>query len=67
MSDLTDFRRGQIVGARLAGATVTETSQFLDSYRETVSKVMTAYTQCGKRSSAKPNIGWKENLGEKTR
>jgi hypothetical protein len=40
MGDLSDFERGQIVGARLAGASVTKTAQF----GATVSKFMSAYT-----------------------
>ncbi|XP_042897250.1 uncharacterized protein [Parasteatoda tepidariorum] len=67
MSDLTDFQRGQIVGARLVGATTTETSQILGVSRGTVSKVMTAYTQRSKTSSAKQNSGRKEKLSERDR
>ena len=50
MENLSDF---QIVGAWMAGATVTETAQLLGISRGTVSKVMTAYEKESKTSSAK--------------
>ena len=59
MGDLPDFQRGQIVGARLAGASVTETAASLRVYRVAISKVMTAYTNHGKTSSAKRSGGRK--------
>jgi predicted transcriptional regulator len=56
MEDLSDFERGQIVGAQLAGAFVIETATLLGISRATVSKVMSAYTNHGKTTSAKINI-----------
>jgi predicted transcriptional regulator len=48
MGDLFDFEKGQIIGARLAGASVIKTATLLGVSRATVSKVMSAYTNHGK-------------------
>lgn len=56
MPDLTDIQRGKIVGARIAGATVTEISQILSVSGVNVSKVMTEYTQRGRINSKKQKI-----------
>jgi RNase P/RNase MRP subunit POP5 len=45
----------QIVGARLVGASVTETATILSVSRATVSEVMSAFTNHGKTTSAKRN------------
>jgi hypothetical protein len=50
MGDLSDFERGQIVNMRFAGACIT------------VSKVMSAYTNREKTTSAKRNSGQKSAL-----
>ena len=43
MVDLSDFKRGQIAGARMIGASVTNTAQMFGVSRSTVSKVMIAF------------------------
>jgi hypothetical protein len=51
--DLSDFERGQIIGAHLAGASVTKTATLLGISRVTVSEVTLACTNYGKMTSAK--------------
>jgi len=67
MGDLSDFQRGQIVGARLAGASVTKMTTLLGVYRAAVSMVMATYTDHGRTSSAKRNSGQKLKLSERDR
>ena len=57
MGDLSYFQRGHTVGAHLAGASVVKTTTSLGVSRAAVSKVMMAYTNHGKTSSAKRNSG----------
>jgi transposase len=64
MGGLSDFERGQIVGARLAGAYVIRTAILLGVSIPTVSKVMSAYTYHEKTTSAKRNSGRKSTLTE---
>jgi hypothetical protein len=61
MGDLSNFERGQIVGARLAGASATKTATTsLGVSRETASsEVMSAYADHGKTTSANRNSGRK--------
>ncbi|KAF2368727.1 Homeobox domain-like, partial [Trinorchestia longiramus] len=67
MADLSDFQRGHIVGARMVGASVTETARMLGVSRGTVSKVMTAFEREGKTSSAKHRSDRKSKLSERDR
>jgi transposase len=65
--ELSDFERGQIVGARIADASVTKTAALLGVSRATVSKVKAAYTDHGETTSAKRNSGRKSTLTERDR
>ena len=59
MADLSDFKRGQIVGASSAGTSVTKTAEIFGVTRSNVSKVMTAIEKERKTSSLKQNSGRK--------
>jgi transposase len=67
MGNLSDFERGHIVGARLAGASVTKPATLLRVSRATLSKVMSAYTNHGKITSAKRNSGRKSAFTKRDR
>ncbi len=47
MGDFSDFQRGQLVNARLTGASVTKLATLLGVSREAFSKVMMTYTIMG--------------------
>jgi hypothetical protein len=57
MRDTSDFERGQIIGACLAGTSVTKTDTLLGVSRATGFKVMSAYKNNGKTTSVKRNSG----------
>jgi transposase len=61
---VSDFETGQIVGARLAGTSVTKTATMLGVSRTTVSEVMSAYTNHGK-TTVNRNSGRKSTLTQK--
>jgi transposase len=65
MGELYDFERGQMVDARLAGASVTKSATLLGVSRATVSKVLSAHTNHGKTTSAKRNGARKSTLAER--
>jgi hypothetical protein len=67
MTDLFDFERRQIVGARLAGVSVIKTAALLGVSRAPDSKVVLPYTNHGKTTSAKRNSGRKSILTERGR
>jgi hypothetical protein len=60
--DLSYFERGQIAGARIAGASVTKITTLLSVSRATVSKVTSACTNQWKTTSTKRNSGQKSTL-----
>ena len=59
MADLSDFKKGQIFGTRMAGASVTTTAEFVGVARSTVLKVMTAFEKEGKKLLTEAKL-WKK-------
>ena len=57
MADLSNFKRGQLVGARMVGASVTQITKIFGVSRGTVSKVIIASEKEKKTSSAKHQSG----------
>ena len=66
MADLSDFKRRQVVGARMADARV-KNAELFDVTRNTLPKVTTAFEKDGKTSSMKQNSGRKRKLSNKDR
>ncbi|GFS61463.1 transposable element Tc1 transposase [Trichonephila clavipes] len=62
MCDLSDMKRGMIIGASMS-----RTANLVGVLRTTVSRVMTAYTNLGKVSSAKYNSRGKLKLEHRDR
>ena len=65
MRDLSDFQRGKIVCVHLVRVSATTMATLLGLSRAAVSKVITAYTNHGKTSSAKGNSDQKPKLSER--
>jgi len=63
--DLPDFQRGQAIGVRLVGVSVTKTATSLGVSRAAVSKVMMPYTNHGKTSSTKRKSDRRPKLSER--
>ena len=66
MADLSDFKRGQIVVARMADTRVIKPAK-LFSVARTVSKVMAAFEKERKISSLKQNFGRRRKLSDRDR
>ena len=62
MVDLLDFKRDQIVGARMEGASVTNNAEFFGVASSTISKVTTEFEENGKTPSLKQNSERKRKL-----
>ena len=60
MANLSDFKRGQMIGTRMAGAGVTKTTELFYVASSAVSKVMTPFKKEGKISSR-----WSKTLEER--
>ncbi|KAJ8272878.1 hypothetical protein GJAV_G00094490 [Gymnothorax javanicus] len=63
-SDLSDFDRGMIVGARSCGASVSQTANLLGFSRTTVSRVYKEWREKQKTSSERQSCGRKLLVNE---
>ena len=65
MADLSDLKRGQIVGARMSDVSVTKPAELFSVAMSTVLKVMSAFEKERKTFSQKKNSGRKWKLSDK--
>ena len=61
MADLSGFKRGQIVGTHMAGASVTKTTELFGVERSSVSKEMTAVGKERKKLFTETKL-WKKAI-----
>lgn len=61
ISQKFEFQKEQIFGARVVGASVIKTAEFLNVSRGTVFKIIVIFEKPGKTSSSKHNPGRKTN------
>ena len=57
MGDQTEFEKEQIVGARMAGASVTKAAELFGFRRATISRTKTEFKKHGKLSNNRSNSG----------
>jgi transposase len=67
MGDFFDFEREQMASTCLAGGSMMKTATLLGVSRARVPKIMSAYTNHGKTTSAKRSIGRSSTLTERYR
>jgi hypothetical protein len=67
MGEFSNFERGHILDARLAGASVAETSSLLSALRATVSEVMLTYMNHWENKEGEDEQGRKSTLTERDR
>ena len=67
MADQLNFKIGQTVVARMAGASVTKTAEIFGVERSIVSKVISAFEKEGKTSTQKENSGRKRQMFDRDR
>ena len=65
IADQSDFKRGCIIGAHMAGASLTKSAELFGVAKSAILKIMTAFEKDGKTSSLKQNSGRKQTLSDR--